>query len=58
MLWDLAAKAWALPLVLKEGHLHPAAKKKLRTLEAWMLAPDPDDRPNLTEALLFLDGVS
>ena len=56
--FDIAAKAWALPLVLKEGHLEPAAKKKLRALEAWMLAPDPDDRPNLTEALLFLDGVS
>ena len=56
--FGIAAKAWALPLVLKEGHLEPAAKKKLRALEAWMLAPDPDDRPNLTEALLFLDGVS
>ncbi|KAH8081715.1 serine/threonine kinase [Aureococcus anophagefferens] len=40
---------------LPEGHLEPAAKKPARS--GGMLAPDPDDRPNLT-ALLFLDGAS
>ena len=57
--FDVAAKAWALPYVVKEGgkKLTPAAKRGLQRLIGAMKSKEPEARPNFTEALLSLDNL-
>ena len=54
----MAAKVWAFPYVLNFVELAPARKLALRRLQVWMERPLVGDRPNFTEALAALDGVS
>ena len=56
--FDVAAKVWAFPYVLNFVELAPARKLALRRLQVWMERPLVGDRPNFTEALAALDGVS
>lgn len=57
--FDVAAKRWALPLIIHDGapHMSPDAIRDLKRLAARMRAPDPADRPTFSEALGALEGV-
>ena len=53
--FDLATRAWALPLILKEGRFpSPEAKRRLEALIMRMRSEAPEDRPSLREALRAL----
>ena len=54
--YDLATRAWALPLILKEGRFpSPEAKRRLEELIKRMRSEAPEDRPSLLEVLRTLD---
>ena len=56
--YDLATRAWALPLILKEGRFpSPEAKRRLEALVTRMRSEAPEDRPSLREALRALDDA-
>ena len=57
-MFDVAAKVWAFPYVLNFVDLAPSQKLALRRLQVRMERPRVGDRPNFTEALAALDGVS
>ena len=55
--YDLATRAWALPLILKEGRfpsLHQ--KRRLEELIKRMRSEAPEDRPSLSDVLAALAG--
>jgi len=55
--YDLATRAWALPLILKEGRfpsLHQ--KRRLEELTKRMRSEAPEDRPSLSDVLAALAG--
>ena len=56
--YDLATRAWALPLILAEGRFpSPEAKRRLEELIKRMRSEAPEDRPSLREALRALDDA-
>ena len=56
--YDLATRAWALPLILEEGRFpSPEAKRRLEELIKRMRSEAPEDRPSLREALRALDDA-
>ena len=55
--YDLATRAWALPLILKEGRFpSPEAKRRLEELIKRMRSEAPEDRPSLSDVLAALAG--
>ena len=54
--YDLATRAWALPLILAEGRFpSPEAKRRLEELIKRMRSEAPEDRPSFLEVLRALD---
>ena len=56
--YDVAANTWAFPYVLGRVEMPHAKKLALRRLQVWMMRPLVNDRPNFTEAIAALDGIS
>lgn len=55
--FDVAAKAWALPLIAARGRNgpRPDVARVLETLVERATRPDPADRPTFAEAIAFLE---
>ena len=55
--YDLATRAWALPLILAEGRFSSQkAKQRLEELIKRMRSEAPEDRPSLSDVLAALAG--
>ena len=55
--YDLATRAWALPLILAEGRFSSQkAKQRLEQLIKRMRSEAPEDRPSLSDVLAALAG--